>query len=118
MGASEVSNNKFAALIEEISRPERPDLTVEKLVGIFDVLKPHMVEAYERHMRETDQISDAPTVEIFDDIVRKTRQHVAWGKEVLDRLCDTDGARQRRHLRQQHLLSLLQESGGVTGDLA
>ena len=115
--ASESSNDDFADLVKEVCEPESPELTIEKLTGVFDVLKPHLIDAYEKHMRETDQISDAPTIEIFDDIVRKTRRHVAWGKEVLDRLCDTDAKRERRHLRQQRLRDLLLLSGGVTGDL-
>jgi len=115
--ASEASNAGFAGMIQEISEPERPDLTIEKLVGIFDVLKPHLVEAYERHARETDPIADAPTIEILEDIVRRTRRHVTWGQEVLDRLCDTDGKAERRRTRSRELHAQLRLSGGVAGDL-
>ena len=115
--SSEAGNEGFAAFIQEVSEPERPDLTIEKLAGVFDVLKPHLVEVYERHMRETDQIADAPTIELLDEVVRKTRRHIAWGEEVLDRLCDTDAKRQRRHERQRILLEQLHKCGGVTGDL-
>jgi hypothetical protein len=118
VAASESANRGFAACIEEVAAPERPDQTIEKLVGIFDVLKPHLAEVYERHMRETDQIADAPTIEILDEIVRKTRRHIAWGQEVLDRLCDTDGMRERRRARGEALRQLLRECGGVTGALS
>jgi hypothetical protein len=116
--SSEAGNQAFADFIQEVAAPESPDLTIEKLAGVIDVLKPHLVEIYERHMRETDQIADDPTIEILDEIVRKTRRHIAWGQEVLDRLCDTDAKRQRRHARQSELRELLQKSGGVTGDLS
>jgi hypothetical protein len=86
---SEAGNEGFAAFIQEMAAPERPDQTIEKLVGVFDVAKPHLVELYETHMRETDQISDAPTIEILDEIVRKTKKHVAWGREVLDSCATT-----------------------------
>ena len=115
---SEAGNAAFADFIQEVAGPESPDLTIEKLAGVFDVLKPHLVEVYERHMRETDQIADAPTIEILEDIVRKTRRHIAWGEEVLDRLCDTDAKRQRRFTRQRELRERLEKSGGVTGELA
>jgi len=118
VAASESANAGFARLVEAVSEPDRPDQTVEKLVGIFDVLKPHLAEVYERHMRETDQIADAPTIELLDEIVRKTRRHVAWGQEVLDRLCDTDAARERRRARGELLREMLRECGGVTGQLA
>jgi hypothetical protein len=117
VGSSEAGNQAFADFIQEVAEPESPDLTIEKLAGVIDVLKPHLVEIYERHMRETDQIADDPTIEILDEIVRKTRRHIAWGQEVLDRLCDTEANRQRRHSRQRALRELLQKSGGVTGDL-
>lgn len=115
--ASESANELFADLIQSIAEPETPDLTIEKLAGVFDVLKPHLVSVYERTMRETDQIADAPTIELLEDIVRKARRHIAWGKEVLDRLCDTDGKAERRRARARELHEKLRLSGGVAGDL-
>lgn len=115
--ASESPNDGFAGFIQEIAEPETPDLTIEKLTGVFDVLKPHLIEVYERTARETDQITDAPTIELLEDIVRKMRRHVAWGAEVLDRLCDTDAKRQRRRDRATVLHAQLEACGGVAGDL-
>jgi len=83
---------------------------------VFDVLLPHLVEVFERTARETDQICDAPTLELLDDVVRKTRRHVAWGREVLDRLCDTDAKRERRRERAAALREHLATCGGVTGE--
>jgi hypothetical protein len=117
VAASESANEGFAAFVREISEPDRPDQTIEKLVGVFDVLKPHLIEAYERHMRETDQIADAPTIELLEDVVRRSRRHVAWGKDVLDRLCETEGLRERRRQRADVLRRQLEACGGVTGQL-
>jgi hypothetical protein len=114
--ASESPNEGFAAFVLAIGEPESPDLTVEKLAGVFDVLLPHLIDVYERTARATDQIADAPTIELLEDIVRKTRRHVAWGQEVLDRLCDTDGARERRRARGAALRERLAKCGGVTGE--
>jgi hypothetical protein len=74
------------------------------------------VEVYERTLRETDQICDAPSIELLDDVVRKTRRHLAWGQEVLDRLCDTDAKRERRRERGTDLRERLAACGGVTGE--
>ena len=115
--ASEPSNEGFAGFMQAIAEPERPDLTVEKLVGVFDVLKPHLVDVYETTMRETDQICDAPTIELLENAVRKTRRHIAWGQEVLDRLCDTDAKRETRRKRADELGEKLRACGGVTGTL-
>jgi hypothetical protein len=114
--ASESPNDGFAAFVQAVAEPESPDLTIEKLAGVFDVLLPHLVDVYERTARATDQIADAPTIELLDEIVRRTRRHVAWGHEVLDRLCDTDGARERRRARGAALRDALAKCGGVTGE--
>ena len=116
--ASESANDAFAAFINSIAEPERPDLTIEKLAGVFDVLMPHLVDVYEQTMRETDQITDAPTIELLEDAVRKRRRNIAWGQEVLDRLCETDGLRERRRARANELNEQLVKSGGVTGTLS
>ena len=54
-----------------------------------------------------------------DELVTEAqRRHIAWGQEVLDRLCDTDGTRERRRARGEQLRALLRECGGVTGQLS
>jgi hypothetical protein len=115
--SSEASNNAFAEFIQAVAEPERPDLTIEKLTGVFDVLIPHLVEVYELHSRETDPISDAPTIEILDYILRKKRQHLQWSQDVLESLCDSDERRNRRRQHADKLRARLAESGGVTGTL-
>ena len=115
--ASEASNNAFADFIQAVAEPERPDLTIEKLTGVFDVLIPHLVEVYELHSRETDAICDAPTIEILDQTLRKKRQHLQWSQEVLDTLCDSDELKTRRREHAELLRVQLAASGGVTGIL-
>jgi hypothetical protein len=115
--SGEPANQNFADFIQALAAPETPDLTIEKLTGLFDVFIPHLVEIYEQHMRETDQICDAPTIEILETMVRHKRRHIAWGQEVLDRLCETDGLRERRRTRADQMTIALQKSGGVTGSL-
>jgi hypothetical protein len=117
VATSLAANEGFAGVIQAVADPESPDLTIEKLTGVFDVLKPHLIEVHERTARETDQIADAPTIELLEDIVRKARRHVTWGQEVLDRLCDTDARRARRHARAATLQDQLAACGGVTGEL-
>ena len=114
--ASEASNAGFAALVRAVAQPEGPELSIEKLTGAFDVLRPHLISVYERTMRETDPIADEPTVEILDEIVRRGRRHVRWGQEVLERLCESPGADQRRRRRADELSARLRACGGVTGE--
>ena len=114
--ASESSNRGFADFIQEVGAPEEPEETIEKLVGLFIVLKPHLLANYEDNIRNTDQITDAPTIELLEDIARKTRRHIAWAKDVLERLCDTDAKRERARKREAVLRDELAACGGVTGE--
>ncbi len=116
--ASQPANDAFADFIQSVTKPERPDLTIEKLSGVVDVLMPHQVDVYEQTMRETDQICDAPTIDLLEDIVRRRRLHIKWGQEVLERLCDSEALRERRRTRVAQLNAELIKSGGVTGTLA
>jgi hypothetical protein len=116
VAASESSNPAFADFVQAVCEPERPDQTIEKLAGAFDVLFPHLVEVYQATLRATDQIADSPTIELLEEAVRRHRRHVGWGREVLERLCDTDAARERRRRRVEDLRARLEAAGGVTGE--
>jgi hypothetical protein len=116
VAASESSNHAFADFVQAVCEPERPDQSIEKLAGVFDVLFPHLIDTYEATVRATDQIADSPTIELLEEAVRRHRRHVAWGREVLDRLCDTDAARERRRRRGEALREQLEKAGGVTGE--
>ena len=116
-GASEPGNDGFAGLIQAVAEPDDPDHTIEKLAGVFDVLIPHLLEVYEKNMRETDQIADAPTIELLENIVRWHRSHLEWGAEVLDTLCNSDETQARRRARSSELNQRLHDCGGVTGSL-
>jgi len=111
-------NDGFATLMQKIAEPETPDLTIEKLTGVFDVLKPHLLAVYKYTQRGTDQICDAPTIELLDDIIRWTEKHLAWSAEVFQRLCDTDAKRERRRAWAVEIEAVLEDCGGVTGTSA
>ena len=71
---------------------------------------------YEATARGTDQIADAPTIELLDDDRAQGPPPRRLGAEVLDRLCDTDAKRERRRERARALREKLVACGGVTGD--
>jgi hypothetical protein len=115
VAASESPNHAFAEFVQAVCEPERPDMSIEKLAGVCDVLFPHLIEVYEMTARATDPITDAPTIELLEDAVRRHRRHVAWGQDVLERLCSTDALRERRRRRVQELREKMEKAGGVTG---
>jgi hypothetical protein len=50
----------------------------EFLAGIYRCLKPWLLARYVEHLRGTDPVMDAPTVEILERIVREKQQQIAW----------------------------------------
>ena len=113
---SESPNRAFAEFIQALAEPETPDQTIEKLVGVFEVLKPHQLTVYEETSRETDQICDAPTIKILNEITCYLREHVNWGKEVLTHLCGTNTTLiERRRARYEQVQDHLRTCGGMVG---
>src|SRR5579884_3626310 len=53
---------EFEKFIDAVREPEGPQLTIEKLVGVYRVLIPRKIAAYRYHMNGTSQITDAPTI--------------------------------------------------------
>ena len=49
---SEPANEAFVAFMDALESPETPERTVERLVGVYRVLKPHLLAAYERAPRQ------------------------------------------------------------------
>ncbi len=56
------ANDAMADFITAMTEPEGPELTIEKLVGVYRVLIPRFVAAYTYHMNNTSEITDAPTI--------------------------------------------------------
>ena len=49
---SEPANDAFVAFMDAIEAPEAPGQTVERLVGVYRVLKPHLLAVYEQHLAQ------------------------------------------------------------------
>ena len=56
------ANAELEAFVEAMTAPEAPELTIEKLVGVYRVLIPHKIAAYTYHLNNTSTITDAPTI--------------------------------------------------------
>ena len=54
-------NDELVAFMDAMTEPEAPELTIEKLVGVYRVLIPRKIAAYTYHLNNTSRITDAPT---------------------------------------------------------
>jgi hypothetical protein len=105
---------KFADLVESVEGPRE---TIERVAGVYRVLKPHLVTVYARHLASANPIYEPPTRRILERCLEEERRHAAAGAIVLARLTRDEAARERAKVWEQRLLTLLAEAGGVTGDV-
>ena len=112
---SEPANDAFRAFMDALESPETPERTVERLVGIYRVLKPHLLADYERHVAGANAVYEPPTRRILARCAEDERRHIAAGERVLAHLAAAPAARARAEAWQARLEALLGEAGGVTG---
>jgi hypothetical protein len=115
---SEPANERVVKLMETVESVEGPRQTLERIVGVYRVLKPHLVTVYARHLASTNPIYEPPTRRILERCLAEERRHAAAGAIVLDRLARDAEDRARVADWERRLLEALAAAGGVTGDVS
>jgi hypothetical protein len=104
----------FAGLVDRIDRLQARHESIERVVAVYRVLKPHLIAAYESHLAGANPVYEPPTRRILVRCVDEERRHVAAGAVVLDRL--PESARSRAEEWERHLLEELTRAGGIVVD--
>jgi len=113
---AEPPNDAFAEFMHELTSPDDADATIEKLVGVYRVLVPHLLAVYSFHQRVTSDIVDAPTVRILKFMIDDDVEQLITGEMLIQDLARTVKLRTRAGKWQTHLDVLLAKSGGVAGE--
>lgn len=111
---SEPATAAFVAFMGLLESAERPDQSVERLTGIYRVLKPHLLATYEAHLAVANPVYEPPTRRILERAIAEERRHVAAGGVVLGRLRADAGGRVEAW--ERGLRVALAEAGGLAGD--
>jgi hypothetical protein len=114
---SEPANDAMVAFMRLLETPEGPRQTLERIAGVYGVLKPHLVTVYARHLASANPVYEPPTRRILVRCLEEERRHAAAGATVLDRLDAYAGARERVADWRYRLFDALDKAGGVTGDV-
>jgi hypothetical protein len=101
--------------VDAMTEPEAPELTIEKLVGVYRVLIPAKIAAYEYHLANTSQITDAPTIRSLKHALADEYDDWRDGEMLIQSLIDSEEEVQRAVAHQQRLEALLVEAGGIAG---
>jgi hypothetical protein len=90
--------------------------TVELLAGTYDVVRRALVEAYQRHLRETNPLVDQPTRRVLRLAVLDHEDALRWSTTALEALTRRDPAAvERADAWRRHLGAYLTAAGGIAG---
>lgn len=92
------------------------ETTMEKVVGLYGVLKPAVLAAYQQHLAETNPITDYPTCRILRFIVTEEEEMLVWGEKAIAALVHNPEVQAVAKAWQAHLYAYLQAAGGIRGD--
>jgi len=108
-------NEALEAFVAALTEPEAPDLTIEKLVGVYRVLLPRKIAAYTYHLAATSRVTDAPTIRSLGFILEDETTDWREGEMLLQALIETDAEVDRAARRQSALETLMVRAGGIAG---
>ena len=112
---SEAANPAVATFMDSIEDAEAADQTVERLVGVYGVLKPHLLATYRDHLARVNPVYEPPTRRILARCIDDEERHIAAGETILRYLAAGPRVTERVSARRRHLEGLLAAAGGVTG---
>ena len=112
---SEPPNEAFVRFMDALERREAWGDTLERLTGIYRVLKPHLAGTYAAHLERASPIYEPPTRRILERCLAEERIHIADGERLLTAMADSDRRRARVQRWEQELRGLLADAGGVAG---
>src|SRR2546429_8534938 len=62
---SEPASDRVVAFMDALEEPEAPQQTVERLVGVYRVLKPHLLASYHDHLVRANPVYEPPPRRVF-----------------------------------------------------
>lgn len=109
------ANPEMEAFVEALSAPEAADQTIEKMVGMYRVLLPHLIAAYTYHQNNTSTITDSPTIRSIGFCLQDDMEEWREGEMILQSLITTPEQADRAATHHAALTKLMIAAGGVTG---
>ena len=113
---SEAANPAIVTFMDAVEEAEGPDQTVERLVGVYGVLKPHLLATYREHLARANPVYEPPTRRILARCIDDEERHIAAGDTIVRYLAAGPRVTERVSARRRQLEGLLAAAGGVTGD--
>jgi hypothetical protein len=108
-----VPDDRLAAFLDEALHARD---TIELLVGLYRVVKPALIDAYRRHLAESNPLADHPTCRHLRLLVVEEQDMIAWGEAALAALTVDASAAEHAACWRDHLHAYLCAARGIWGD--
>ena len=109
------ANDAMVRFIDAMTEPEAPELTIEKLVGVYRVFIPHFISVYTYHLNNTSEITDMPTIRSIKFILQDEFDDWREGEMLIQSLLETPEEVDRAAAHQAKLEKIMLEAGGIAG---
>jgi hypothetical protein len=106
-------SDEFVRLCERVWLAESPLL---RLVGLYRVLKPHLLQAELYHADLTDPVGDSFSIHVLQQCAANHERDITWGNAQIERLAANRSRRSEALDWQADLEADLAASGGVTAE--
>jgi hypothetical protein len=105
----------MVAFVAALNEPRAPELTIEKLVGVYRVFVPRFIAAYTFQLEQTNALTDASTARALTFILQDELADWREGERLLQTLIRTPEQVGRATAHQGELERLMVTAGGITG---
>ena len=89
--------------------------TLEKLIGVYAVVRPALHSAYRQHLGCTNPVADYPTHHMLRHILLDEDVCQVWGATALEACLQTESAQVEAQSWQHHIEAYLAAAGGIAG---
>ncbi|MBV5350564.1 hypothetical protein JZU71_05465, partial [bacterium] len=90
--------------------------TPEKIVGLYGVLRPALLDAYRLHYQNSHPVIDYPTRRMLKYILLDEEDQMTWGQAAVSAVTESPEQKARAEAWTKHLQAYLQNMGGIMGD--
>ena len=91
--------------------------TLERIVGLYGVLKPALLEALRTHVERINPLVAHPTRRLLRLLIADEEDAAAWGRHAVDAVTDSSERQARAETWSGHLTAYLRAAGGIMGDV-
>lgn len=109
------ANHDWASAVDALDVSDTAEPTIDKLVGVYRVMLPHLAAVYSFHLRHTNPVADANTIRTLRLVMADLVEDWQEGELKLQTLTRTSQLIRDAADRQARLQELLLAAGGVVG---